>query len=84
MIIFNSRMEAQLRREPDQAPKGPCRELWDQGKGSFLFQQNPTLMPRGAHPGQLFLVRLRQPLLGVPLLLIVEDGLGHLILRLTV
>lgn len=38
----------------------------------------------GTHPGQLLLIGLGWLLLGMPLFLIMEDSLGHLILRLTI
>ena len=44
----------------------------------------PGLPAPGAHPGQLLLLCLRLPLLGMALLLVVEDGLGLLVLRLAV
>lgn len=43
-----------------------------------------VLLQWHAHPGQLLLILLRLPAPSVPWLLFVEDGLGLLILRLTV
>lgn len=70
--------------KPDSDTKaGPSRHA--QGtmrRGACSVGRRPR--SHGAHPGQLLLVGLRWPLLYRSLLLVVEDGLGRLILRLAV
>lgn len=52
--------------------------------GSEPALSGPTAQSHATHPGQLLLIGLGWLLLGMPLLLVMEDSLGHLILRLTI
>lgn len=70
------------KRTPTQSQRWAQRCPQDSGPKPRPDRERPR--PAPPHPGQFLLVRLGRPLLGVPWLLVVEDGLGLLILRLTV